>query len=66
MGTTQCWEFMNCKDKEKCPAYPDHGRDCWEVPGTLCRGEVQRDAAKKRQDCITLCKFIEGVLGGKL
>ncbi len=66
MGNTQCWEFMSCTDKEKCPAYPDHGRTCWEVPGTLCRGETQGNAEQKRQDCITLCKFIEGVLGGKL
>ncbi len=42
------------------PAYPDHGRDCWAVDGTLCRGEKQGSAEQKRQDCITLCKFMEG------
>ncbi|MEW6348250.1 MAG: two-CW domain-containing protein [Thermodesulfobacteriota bacterium] len=66
MSETQCWEFTNCKSKEKCPAYPDKGRECWEVPGTLCRGQTQGGPEEKKRDCITLCKFMEGIIGGKI
>ncbi len=66
MAQTSCWEFMKCSTKEKCPAFPDKGRSCWEVAGTLCRGEKQGTAEQKRQDCVTLCKFMEGVLGGTI
>ncbi len=46
---------------------PDHGRSsCWDVGGTLCRGEKQGSPEEKRRDCITLCKFLEGVLGGTI
>ncbi len=51
-----CWEFKNC-GREKgglkaselgiCPAFPDHGRDCWAVAGTLCGGKVQGTTAEK-------------------
>ncbi len=66
MSEKKCWEYSNCKYHATCPAYPDRGRDCWEVPGTLCRGHTQGTPEQKRQDCITLCKFMEGVLGGKV
>lgn len=66
MGNSQCWEFQGCSDKEQCPAFPDRGRECWKVSGTLCRGEKQGTPEQKYQDCVTLCKFMEGVLGGKL
>ena len=36
-----CWEFLTCGVIENCPAYPDHGYDCWTVEGTLCGGERQ-------------------------
>ncbi|GAB1410196.1 ATP-binding protein [Desulfovibrionales bacterium] len=32
---TPCWEIMHCKEA-KCPAYQDHDRRCWLVPGTFC------------------------------
>jgi HD-GYP domain-containing protein (c-di-GMP phosphodiesterase class II) len=55
-----CWEFMKCgrelggtKAKEfgVCPAYPDHGRHCARVVGTLCNGEVQGSFARKFGNC---------------
>jgi hypothetical protein len=66
MAETPCWDFTKCKDKERCPAYPDRGRDCWDVEGTLCRGVLQGTAEEKRQNCICLCQFMEGVMGGKI
>ncbi len=66
MAGMNCWEYINCGSQQKCPAFPDNGRECWSVTGTLCRGEVQGTAEEKRRDCITLCKFLEGVMGGKI
>jgi hypothetical protein len=36
----ECWEHMNCSTKvmQDCSAYPDKGRICWKVTGTLCDG----------------------------
>lgn len=33
-----CWEYKNCAKeiREKCPAYPERGQDCWKVTGTKC------------------------------
>lgn len=66
MSEKRCWEFHKCGVEQKCPAYPDQGRECWKVTGTLCRGQVQGTAEQKKLDCVTLCQFMEGVLGGKV
>ena len=57
-----CWEFMKC-GREKggnkadelgiCPAYPDGGRDCWNLAGTFCGGKVQGTVAQKKSTCLT-------------
>jgi hypothetical protein len=60
-----CWEFMNCgrqKAGEKagelgvCPAYPDHGKHCARLAGTLCGGAVQGVFAAKLSTCLR-CDF---------
>lgn len=60
-----CWEFEKCgrekggaKEKEfgVCPAYPDHGRHCARVEGTLCKDQVQGQFAEKLADCMK-CDF---------
>ena len=67
---TNCWEFKKCgreKDGAKalelgvCPAYPDHGRDCWAEAGTLCGGKVQGTSAEKIGNC-RKCDFYLGVM----
>lgn len=69
-----CWEYKKCgreaggaKEKElgKCPVYPDHGRDCWFVAGTLCGGKVQGSYAEKLGNC-QLCEFYQKVNRGEL
>ena len=60
-----CWEVLECKDMSNCPAYPDNGKMCWEVQGTLCRGERQGEYHDKVGDCRTLCKFFHAVIMGK-
>ena len=60
-----CWEHKNCgreKNGENvdelgiCPAYPEHGKRCARVVGTLCGGEVQGTFASKLTDCLK-CEF---------
>jgi hypothetical protein len=60
-----CWEFKKC-GREKgglnakalgvCPAYPDKGRQCARVAGTLCGGTVQGSFASKLNNCMK-CEF---------
>lgn len=60
-----CWEFMQCgrelgglKAYEFgfCQAYPNDGKQCARVAGTLCGGEVQGTFAMKIFDCVK-CDF---------
>lgn len=39
-----------------CPAYPDHGRHCARVVGTMCGGEIQGLFARKMLNCMK-CPF---------
>ncbi|MBF0475198.1 MAG: hypothetical protein HQK59_05075 [Deltaproteobacteria bacterium] len=60
-----CWEFKKCGrqaggDKVKeigvCPAYPDYGKCCARVAGTLCGGKVQGTFATEMTTCLD-CDF---------
>ena len=59
-------------EKGECPAATETrhdgvnsgknaGRACWVVAGTLCKGEIQGDYAKKILNC-TKCHFYEQVV----
>ena len=60
----QCWEIMRCGvDKkenaaERCPAFPNYGRICWSVAGTLSETKVHCTVAEKIGDCHK-CTFYE-------
>jgi len=60
----QCWEIIRCgveKDgnaAERCPAYPNFGRICWSVAGTLSETRVECGVARKIGDC-RKCAFYE-------
>ncbi len=60
-GFPNCWEVMECKEGVcmTCPAYPDHGRECWKVTGTLCgQGRLKKaDFGEKILYCRNQCKF---------
>ena len=69
-----CWEYKGCgrekggaKERElgPCAAYPNHGRDCWLLAGTLCGGRVQGSNAEKMGNC-TQCKFFDEVNCGDI
>ncbi len=57
-----CWEIMACGLEPGgaradalgvCPAAAENmGHSCWVVAGTLCRGEVQGEFARKMQTCV--------------
>ena len=53
-----CWEFQKCKQelKDKCPAHPNNGKDCWKVTGTLCNGIQQGTKEKKIHQC-SICNY---------
>ena len=60
-----CWEFMKCGREfggfkayklGVCQAYPDDGKQCAKVSGTLCGGAVQGTYAMKIFDCVQ-CDF---------
>jgi hypothetical protein len=60
-----CWEFKKCGREAGgakaaslgvCPAYPDHGKNCMRISGTLCGGQVQGTFAMKLGNCMK-CDF---------
>lgn len=61
-----CWEFKKCGREESgknskelgvCPAYPDHGKHCAFIVGTLCKGEIQGSFVSKL-GCLQ-CDFLK-------
>lgn len=68
-----CWEFKKCgreanglKARELgiCPAYPDNGKCCARISGTLCGGEIQGSFALKLANCMK-CDFYQSADYGK-
>ena len=60
-----CWEFKKCgretggvnaKQFGVCPAYPNSGKTCARVAGTLCEGKVQGAFTSKLASCMK-CDF---------
>ncbi len=58
--TEKCWEVLSCGKQEHCPAYPDRGRICWAVAGTMCDNQVSGAFAQKRVTCMS-CDFFKKV-----
>jgi signal transduction histidine kinase len=60
----QCWEIMRCGVEkaenavDRCPAYPNYGRICWSVAGTLSETKVDCRVAEKIGDC-RKCAFYQ-------
>lgn len=48
-----CWEIKNCppERRDTCPAYPEHGGQCWMVTATLCGGKEQGSYHDKMANC---------------
>jgi hypothetical protein len=59
-----CWEFLKCGREAGCPAYPDHGKECFAVTGTTCRGEKQGSYDDKIHKCRETCGFYGNMMCG--
>ncbi len=64
-----CWEFKRCGREEGgvnvhqlgvCPAYPDKGKACARVAGTLCGGKTQGYFAMKLASCM-VCDYYKSM-----
>lgn len=66
MATQTCWTVMRCGKEDSCPAFPGKGFACWNVEGTLCRGQRQGGYLDKIGDCRTKCEFYQGVMVGSI
>jgi len=44
-GKTPCWEWRDCTRSlcEKCPAFLDRSRPCWETENTICDSVLGTD-----------------------
>ncbi len=60
-----CWEFIKCGrefgglkayELGVCQAYPNDGKQCAKIAGTLCGDKVQGTFAMKIFDCVK-CDF---------
>jgi methyl-accepting chemotaxis protein len=66
MAGQRCWEVMKCGKEQECPAYPDNGFACWNVPATVCRGQVQGGYSDKIGECRIRCEYYNGVMMGSI
>ena len=49
--------------RKYCPAYPDHGRDCYYIKGTLCWSDtVGKVNIKKKVERCLECDFYNKVI----
>ena len=57
MQRSDCWSFMNCPPERQvqCPAFPNNGRNCWDIDYTWCDGQMQGKALEKTKMC-TQCR----------
>lgn len=50
LGYAPCWELTECSEerKNKCSAYIDKAKPCWELNRTICN----RENGKQCEDCV--------------
>lgn len=47
----KCWECFECHEEE-CPVFKSKELNCWLIPGTHCRNEIQGKFLEKLEMCI--------------
>lgn len=67
LSSPPCWEALRCNRAgedaaDPCPAWPNFGRACWAVAGTLCGGAAKGTQASNLGDCADCGFFRERVL----
>ncbi len=51
-----CYENFQCGDRQ-CAAYGEHGKKCWQVSGTHCKGAIYGNDMDKLAVCLTCNLF---------
>jgi PAS domain S-box-containing protein len=53
MQRSYCWSIMDCPPERQvqCPAFPNNGRNCWDIDYTWCDGQMQGKAPEKTKKC---------------
>ncbi len=68
-GIPDCWDIMCCprEVRASCPAYPDHGSECWKVTGTMCaQGKFnKKNLSEKILYCRNECEFYKEFIRDK-
>ena len=61
MQRSCCWSFLNCPPERQvqCPAFPNNGRNCWEIDYTWCDGQMQGKADEKTEKCAQCQVYLE-------
>lgn len=62
MSRQNCWEHLKCGKEKECPAYPNAGRICYSVEGTLCHGTKQGNYMEKANQCRDTCAFYSNLI----
>lgn len=61
-----CWEHNDCPPEtcRSCPAYPDMGKECWKVTGTLCQHGTlaKKTLGEKLLHCRNHCDYYKTYL----
>lgn len=55
-----CWDYKKCAEtvRDECPAYPDHGLNCWKVTGTNCGlGQMKMKSLAEKIEYCRGCDF---------
>jgi len=54
MQRSYCWSIMDCPPERQvqCPAFPNNGRNCWDIDYTWCDGQMQGKASEKTKKCM--------------
>jgi C4-dicarboxylate-specific signal transduction histidine kinase len=47
----KCWECFQCNETE-CPVFKSKELNCWLIPGTHCRNEIQGKFLEKLEMCL--------------
>jgi len=61
----KCWDFHFCPETvhRECPAFPDHGHDCWRVARTRCPELRGLPDPALKMDLCRSCDFFLAVNG---
>jgi len=56
----ECWEHLKCSDgvRSNCPAFPENGKACWKVTGTMCdSGRMRKATVIEKVEFCRRCDF---------